>query len=121
MFDPDTQSELTASADLVALVQNKIYTEDAPQGTPAPYVCSWNVDGIRGGNLSEAAETKNVRVQIDIYGSTKKQARQIRDLVCKAIDDAGQGDVINDFLQQGQNEISRLYQWIVEVEYVVNR
>lgn len=121
MFDPDTQKELIASADLVAIVPGKIFSEDAKQGTAAPYISHWIVDGIRGANLTTSAETKSVRVQIDIFGSTKAQARQVRDLVCKAIDDAGQGDVINDFLVQGQNEISRLYQWIVEVEYVVNR
>jgi hypothetical protein len=121
MFDPDPQKELTASPTLVALVADRIFSEDAPQGTIAPYVCHWSVDGIRSANLSQPAESKTVRIQIDIFASTKKKARAIRDAVTDAIDNAAQGEVRNDLLLQSGREITRLYQWVVDVEYVVNR
>lgn len=120
-FDPDVEKELRAWAPLTAIVGTAIFRQEAPQGTQAPYVTWFNVDGIRGANLSEKAETKNVRIQIDCFGSTEKRAREIRDAVADAIDDAGQGDVINDFPMHTGREITRLYQWIVEVDYVVNR
>jgi Protein of unknown function (DUF3168) len=119
MFDPQLQQCLTGDAGLTALVGASIFQGTAPQTIASPYVVWWDVFGMYGLNLACPPETKSARIQIDCFSSQQKQARLIKEAVCTAIWNAGQGEVINDYCEPF-GDVSRFYRWIVEVEFVLN-
>jgi hypothetical protein len=76
-LDPVIFARLQSRPSLKALVGDRCYPEDAQQGSALPLVVwtypteeSWNaLDGETG--------TDQLRVQFDVYGSTRDQARAV--------------------------------------------
>lgn len=72
---------VVADAAVAAIVGSKVYTDVAPDGTPAPYVVIRRVFGGRVAELDGHPGLENPNFQVDAYAATRAGARTLADAV----------------------------------------
>ncbi len=75
------RSYILALAGMSSAVGNRVDWSLSPQGRPYPSVVLWNISAIEQMNLSAPSGWTRERVQIDSWGTTFKQARNVADII----------------------------------------
>jgi len=96
-------AKLLADAGLTALVGEKIFPDKAPEGTQAPYVVFFEVDGVpQASYTAKAADVPDdTRLQVDCYAALALDARLVGDAVIAAIGDLAIAKVPDDPSERG--------------------
>jgi len=77
---------LSASAELISLIEAKVYAVVAPQEIKAPYITYFKVSSGRQYTHSGANKLSTPRMQVDCYGGTYEEAKDLSDLVIAALE-----------------------------------
>lgn len=80
-FETIAKERLAASAELTALVEDRIYHEVAPQGCAKPYVVHQVVSDVPVNSTDGYSDLTTARVQVDCYAKTGLQAKAVADEV----------------------------------------
>ena len=71
---------------LSPLVGDRVFFDQAPQGTPKPYITLLQVGGNNIAFVEGASDNDQVRIQIDVFAGSRTEANDImtqaRSLVC---------------------------------------
>ena len=73
---------LRGDATLVGLVDDRIYEDMAPDKAQLPHVVFQNISGVEGYLLNGSVSSLDQRWQFNSNGTTKAQAKAVRDRVC---------------------------------------
>ncbi|MDO6646190.1 DUF3168 domain-containing protein [Acinetobacter guillouiae] len=77
---------LQASPDVVALVNNRIYEDIAPNGTKFPYVIWSLVGGVPNHNLDCPPKIDHLTYQLVVYDIERARASEIRKAISVVLD-----------------------------------
>ncbi|WP_314341389.1 DUF3168 domain-containing protein [Acinetobacter guillouiae] len=77
---------LQASPDVVALVNNRIYEDIAPNGTKFPYVIWSLVGGVPNHNLDCPPKIDHLTYQLVVYDTQATRASNIRKQISAVLD-----------------------------------
>jgi len=77
---------LSADADLIALIGDKIYPVVAAQEVTTPYATYFKVSPGRQYTHGGASNLSTPRIQVDCYGGTYEEAKDLSDLVIAALE-----------------------------------
>ncbi|MGE4321927.1 MAG: DUF3168 domain-containing protein [Sphingobium sp.] len=72
---------ILALSGMAAAVGSRVDWGLSPQGRPYPSVVLWNISAIEQMNLAGPSGWTRSRVQIDVWGATFKQARDISNII----------------------------------------
>lgn len=78
--------EMRDDAAIAAIVSNKIYPGIPPKTTKAPFISFREIAFARAEGLSGPTTLHHPRIQVDCWGSTAEQARQVSEAVRDALD-----------------------------------
>ena len=80
---------LKADAALAALsnVNERVFEDVAPHGTPAPYIVWQTISGQANNHLDAPANFDDVQFQIMVYATHVHRAYEIREAVRQALED----------------------------------
>lgn len=78
-------SVLSADADIIALVGDRIYPVRAPQRTPQPYIVFTQVSGNASNHVSAQSNEREARIQVDIFARRYAIGDELRDSVISAL------------------------------------
>lgn len=83
----ETKLETLLSGDtgIAAIVDTRVYSDEAPQDSALPYVVYQRISSGRQYSLTGYSNLENPRVQIDCYASTKSGAVALSDAVVAAM------------------------------------
>lgn len=110
---PPIQSALEASADLVAIVADRISQTIAPETQGRPYVVWLIVSSIPENTLSCAPSIDDQRIQIDFYSASQSQAREMMQAGVDAVADLGY-IVFGPWTEF--EDLPKMYRWSFDVE-----
>lgn len=80
---------LKASAELAALVGDRIYPAQIPQGTELPAVVYHRVSGVPYNHLGAGFGLVRVRIRLDVWALTYDEAQAVNDVLVPAVAAAG--------------------------------
>ncbi len=113
------QALLIASAAVTAIVGDRIYKAGmAPQDVQRPYITMSVISNLPQLNVTQAADSDDRRIQIDVWHPDEKQAR----LLAQAVQDAIEED--NDIIfgpVDGYDAVVRMYRWTMDAEFWTGR
>ncbi len=83
----ELRAALVAWAPLVAVVPAaRISVDSVPPGTARPYIVFVKQRSVRHGGLDGSVHARQTSIDVQIVGSSREQALQVRDLVETALD-----------------------------------
>lgn len=78
------RARLLGAAPVAGLVDQRVYWDDRPQGSPLPAVLLTVISDIRGQTLSDW-DMLEARVQADVFGSTFAEKKALKEAVITAL------------------------------------
>jgi len=110
---------LTASADVVSLVADRVYAFGAaPQDVARPYVVWQVLTGAPTSMLDGLPPDDRVAVQIDAYADSELSADQTLEALLTALDTAG---YVTSFGSDVRDDITARYRVRLDADLFVNR
>jgi hypothetical protein len=85
-FESSLHDWLLSRADLSALIGDRMYPREAPQGVALPYVVRTRVSDPGQHHLGGRALIGNPRYQFDVFGDTSESARAVSEALRVALD-----------------------------------
>jgi hypothetical protein len=89
------RARLTTAAPVTALVGQRVYWMDRPQGSALPAITLQTITEGRPQHMKGFQDLRSSRVQVDIWGTSFGQVRQISDAVIVALAPAQAGNGIS--------------------------
>lgn len=87
IIEQAVRDQLHSDTAIHTLVTDRIYYVKAPQDVTNPYIVLQKISGVRGHSHDGADGSVQARIQVSIFATTYKEAKDISEAVRAEIDD----------------------------------